>query len=143
LAHRAKVADELLAETVESRAHHTGGVSRRPDRRVGTHEIRTRLLDRHAGLQPAEPLVAVALSLLVWIAVERYPELRMPGKVRLTRQHADDRVGPAVDAQWLADDVARPGEPRLPQPVADYHDTRWRRAVLFLREGPPEDRTDA
>ena len=86
LAHDAKVRDELLTQSGESRAHDVRGVAPGPDRRVCAHEVCSRLLDRHARLHARDAVERVGLALLIRVAVERHPELCFPGEVGLGRQ---------------------------------------------------------
>ena len=66
--------------------------------------------------------------------VERQPHIGLLRLAEDRREHADDRVRRAVEAQRAAEDVGRSAERAAPQRIADDGDGRGVGALLFFRE---------
>jgi len=59
------------------------------------------------------------------------------------RQHADDRVGIAIEGEALPDHTLIAAEASLPQAIAQHDDARFVWIIIRGDQGPPRGRLDA
>ena len=121
--------------------------------RVGRrHALRNRLdLASRVGLgdrvaQPAEDAEGsrvTALSRNPGHARQRQPDLGRAGKPRSVRKDADHRRGIAVDQNRAADQAPVASVARGPGAVAENHDRRRARTIVFVCESAADDRLHA
>ena len=98
-------------------------------------DVRVRGLNRDAVPQPRNAVETVAASLRVTgvaAGVQRGPELRIPdgGKMKVSRQHADDGLRIAVERHCLSQNCRISGVPFLPGSVAQHDRARRCRRIL-------------
>ncbi len=138
-----EIADELLAQGTRERSDDPLLVALIPDRLMRAKQVLLRRLDRHAGFHPADTVVGVGLPLLIRIALERHPDLRVAGEVRFRREDSHDRAHHSVELQGLSQDVRSTSEAVAPDAFRDEHYRRPLRPVLFRKEVSSEKRLDA
>ncbi len=130
---RPEIADDLRDE--RTRDEGAAGVGRREVARQAAHHDRqfvVQPLDRHAGLEAEDRVVAVIDVLPVVAQVE--PEVGAVRQIDLRRGHAGDRRLELGEAHGLADDLAVAAEDFRPDAVRD-NDTRRRPLTLVLSLG--------
>jgi hypothetical protein len=109
-------------------------------------ELTDRLLDGGTRSKPGDHLVVVVVesfrSAVLGLERDRHVEaaLSLAEEAETLADHADDRVGPAVDAQVLSDDARVPAVTLPPEPVAEDHYLLAADVHLLLAEGASEQR---
>ena len=111
----------------------------------GEHfELRLRLRDRHARLEPAHDIDVMPATRVVrrFIRLEchRHPDIDFARQAKAGRRDADDGVRLAIELNRAADDIARAAENALPKRIAQDDDVVLARRIFFRQQHPAEDR---
>ena len=145
---RADVADQHPAHRLDAEAGvGTQGAAAEPGAEVGRRRLQPGpcLFDRHAGEEPPGGLEVVRVIAGRGVELERQEELRRllqdVFEPRLA-EHADHRVGLAVERDGPADDAGISRVPRRPQPMAQHRDAAATGPVLVGGERPASRRRD-